>query len=200
MDKPFILNGLNVDKISLQETELNGTNYKCLAHGWGYLKYVRTFLYFILTFTVTFFQNSGNSSVKLQTVELPIYDFKKCQNQYSYSDVPVTTNDYCAGYPQGLKDTCSGDSGGPHVCDGLLTGIVSFGYKCAIRNFPGVYTKISSYIEFITNYNKTKIDIKANNIKKACPNIISTSFGNVLNDNVLIVILAFLLTLIKLLF
>lgn len=200
MDKPFILNGLTVDKISLQESELNGTNYKCLAHGWGYLKYVRNFFCVFLIFNRFFLQNSGNSSIKLQTVELPIYDFKRCQRQYSYSDVPVTTNDYCAGYRQGLKDTCSGDSGGPHVCNGLLTGIVSFGYKCAVRNFPGVYTKISSYIEFITNYNITKIDIKANNIKKACPNIISTSFGNVLNDNVLIVILAFLLTLIKLLF
>lgn len=55
-------------------------------------------------------------------------------------------------------------------------------------------------MDFITNYNKTKIDIKPNIIKKPCPNIISTSFGNVLNDNVLIVISAFLLTLIKLLF
>lgn len=45
MEKPFILNGLNVDKISLQETELNGTNFKCLAHGWGYLKYVSEFFF-----------------------------------------------------------------------------------------------------------------------------------------------------------
>lgn len=43
MEKPFILNGLNVDRISLRETELNGTNFKCFAHGWGYLKYVSTF-------------------------------------------------------------------------------------------------------------------------------------------------------------
>lgn len=157
------------------------------------------FLYKKINLNWIFLKNSGNSSIKLKTVELPIYDFKKCQKQYSYSDVPVTTNDYCAGYPEGLKDTCSGDSGGPHVCNGLLTGIVSFGYKCAVRNFPGVYTKVSSYIDFITNYDKINIDIKPN-IKKACPNIISTSFGNVLNDNVLIVILGFLLTLIKLLF
>lgn len=44
MEKPFILNGLNVDRISLQKTELNITNSICLAHGWGYLKYVSEIL------------------------------------------------------------------------------------------------------------------------------------------------------------
>lgn len=46
MEEPFILNGLNVDRISLQETELNRTNFKCLAHGWGYLKYVSEFIFY----------------------------------------------------------------------------------------------------------------------------------------------------------
>ena len=49
--------------------------------------------------------------------------------------------------------TCNGDSGGPLVCpdaDGIgkLTGIVSFGYKCADR-FPGVYTRVARYSGWI---------------------------------------------------
>ena len=46
-------------------------------------------------------------------------------------------------------DSCQGDSGGPIVCDGKLSGVISFGRGCANASFPGVYTKIQSYIEWI---------------------------------------------------
>lgn len=42
-----------------------------------------------------------------------------------------------------------GDSGGGMICDGVLTGIVSFGHGCARPNFPGIYTDISFYNTFI---------------------------------------------------
>ncbi|KAH1017646.1 hypothetical protein HUJ05_008257 [Dendroctonus ponderosae] len=44
----------------------------------------------------------------------------------------------CAGYPAGGYDACNGDSGGPLIVDGYLAGIVSWGYQCAVANYPGV--------------------------------------------------------------
>lgn len=55
--------------------------------------------------------------------------------------------------PKEGQDTCQGDSGGPLAFrneDGsyVVTGITSFGYGCGEKDKPGVYTKVSSYLEW----------------------------------------------------
>uniref|UniRef100_H3CL35 trypsin n=2 Tax=Tetraodon nigroviridis TaxID=99883 RepID=H3CL35_TETNG len=55
----------------------------------------------------------------------------------------------CAGSLLGGKDACQGDSGGPLICDGKFEGIVSWGIGCAYAYFPGVYTKVRNYVEWI---------------------------------------------------
>ncbi|XP_060749067.1 transmembrane protease serine 9-like [Tachysurus vachellii] len=88
----------------------------------------------------------------LQEVQMPIVSNSDCATAYS----PITDNMLCAGLAQGGKDSCQGDSGGPLVVQEngvwVQAGIVSFGYGCALPNFPGVYTRVSQYQDWINSW------------------------------------------------
>ncbi|MBM3669001.1 MAG: trypsin-like serine protease [Actinobacteria bacterium] len=59
----------------------------------------------------------------------------------------------CAGVPQGGIDTCQGDSGGPFVIDvagvPTLAGVTSIGNDCGQATFPGIYTRVTTYLDWI---------------------------------------------------
>jgi len=102
-----------------------------------------------------------------QKVDLPVLDSEKCFEQYKTLSKRVSFDDkFCAG--EAGKSSCNGDSGGPMVINKfnkqnkeLLTnndeshwiqvGIVSFGPKQCDEPVSGVYTRVSSYIEWIKN-------------------------------------------------
>ncbi|RXN08433.1 complement factor I [Labeo rohita] len=74
-----------------------------------------------------------------------------CNNIYKERFLPGME---CAGDLEGKVDSCQGDSGGPLVCtdkSGLsyVWGIVSWGDKCGEPNYPGVYTKVAHYFDWI---------------------------------------------------
>ena len=53
----------------------------------------------------------------------------------------------------GGRDTCQGDSGGPLAFKNengsyVLKGITSFGTGCGQLNQPGIYTKVSHYLDW----------------------------------------------------
>lgn len=67
----------------------------------------------------------------------------------------------CAGYPDGGKDSCEGDSGGPLMMqreDGrwVLIGTVSHGIRCAEPNLPGIYMKTAAFRPWIDSIIKKK--------------------------------------------
>ncbi|CAF1027002.1 unnamed protein product [Rotaria sordida] len=70
--------------------------------------------------------------------------------QYLISDSKLQ---FCAGVRTGSKDTCYGDSGGPLMAFvnniWQLYGITSYGYECALPDYPGVYTRVSYYIKWM---------------------------------------------------
>ncbi|CAG4926710.1 unnamed protein product [Colias eurytheme] len=72
-------------------------------------------------------------------------DYRKFQNQY-----PLSESQICAiSRPQAA--TCSGDSGGPLIADanGEIIGIVSFNVKPCGLNYPDVFTKVYSFVDWI---------------------------------------------------
>nr|XP_055050406.1 tryptase-like [Misgurnus anguillicaudatus] len=86
----------------------------------------------------------------LQEVEVPIVSNSECN--FSYNGA-ITDNMLCAGLNVGGKDSCRGDAGGPLVVrEGsrwIQAGVVSFGKGCAEPSFPGVYTRVSQYQDWI---------------------------------------------------
>jgi trypsin len=96
--------------------------------------------------------SGGGSSNTLLEVDVPIDD--SCGN---YSNSDITNNMVCAGDGNGGEDSCQGDSGGPLIMtnsDGEyeLIGIVSWGYGCAEAQYPGVYSKIHSRLDWFFSY------------------------------------------------
>jgi secreted trypsin-like serine protease len=101
----------------------------------------------------------------LQQVDLPLVSNETCQTAYTTEDgnkeYNLLDNQICAGFKEGKQDTCTGDSGGPLVVlDGsqyVQVGIVSYGGRpngpiCAGPDAYGVYTRVSTYIDFIKQY------------------------------------------------
>jgi len=92
--------------------------------------------------------SGGSIPANLRKVTVPVVDRQTCSDNYQNLN-HVTTNMICAGISG--KDACQGDSGGPLIVKNLLTGITSWGYGCAQDNFPGVYTNVAAFIDWIGN-------------------------------------------------
>ncbi|XP_049810276.1 trypsin-1-like [Schistocerca nitens] len=76
---------------------------------------------------------------ELHAVNTTIIDRSLCNDTY---EGLITDNMICAGEPQGGKDFCNGDHGGPLVVDSTQYGVISWGYGCFYPPYPGVYTDI----------------------------------------------------------
>uniref|UniRef100_A0A2R9A416 trypsin n=1 Tax=Pan paniscus TaxID=9597 RepID=A0A2R9A416_PANPA len=89
---------------------------------------------------------SANYPDELQCLDTHVLTQADCEASYPGE---ITNTMFCVGFLEGGKDSCQGDSGGPVVCNGQLQGVVSWGYGCAQKNRPGVYTKVYNYVDWI---------------------------------------------------
>ncbi|XP_032782729.2 coagulation factor XI [Daphnia magna] len=92
--------------------------------------------------------NEGGASKKLLKADVTILDNTVCTSQYGnlFDGFAML----CAGGDG--TDTCSGDSGGPLLVNGVLVGITSWGGAlCADPDHAGGYTRVSSYVDWIAN-------------------------------------------------
>nr|XP_005590896.2 mastin-like [Macaca fascicularis] len=95
----------------------------------------------------------------LQEVDVPIVGSSECEEQYqnesSGSNDRVIQDDMLCAGSEG-RDSCQRDSGGPLVCRWNCTwvqvGVVSWGKSCGLRDYPGVYARVTSYVSWIRQY------------------------------------------------
>jgi len=116
------------------ETIEDAVNKSSVVSGWGLIN------------------NSGASPQFLQRVNLTINGRENC-GYMANNWRPLPEDRFCAGPIEGGKDSCRGDSGGPLVASGrenngaaTLFGVVSYGYKCAQPNLPGVYANVPYFL------------------------------------------------------
>ncbi|XP_067627435.1 trypsin beta-like [Eurosta solidaginis] len=111
-------------------TKAPGDNEVALTSGWG-----------------TKQADSSTIPTQVQSVNVNIISLTACASDaFGYGEDVLET--MICSYTED-KDACQGDSGGPLVSGGKLVGIVSWGYGCAFRNIPGIYSDVAALREWI---------------------------------------------------
>ncbi|XP_037959904.1 trypsin-1 [Teleopsis dalmanni] len=132
LDSPIPLTS-TVRPVCLPTASHNFDNRDAIVAGWGLVK------------------EGGVTSNFLQEATVPIISNQQCRAT-RYKD-KIAEVMLCAGLvKQGGKDACQGDSGGPLIVNEgrfKLAGVVSFGFGCAQPNAPGVYTRVSKFVDWI---------------------------------------------------
>ncbi|XP_014229983.1 probable serine/threonine-protein kinase nek3 [Trichogramma pretiosum] len=125
---------VHIVPICMPDDDTDYTNRMATVTGWGRLKY------------------SGGVPSVLQEVKVPIMENSVCQEMFQTAGHSKLILDsfMCAGYANGQKDSCEGDSGGPLSLQGpdgrwILVGTVSHGIKCAAPYLPGVYMRMTYF-------------------------------------------------------
>nr|XP_015200289.1 PREDICTED: hepatocyte growth factor activator [Lepisosteus oculatus] len=126
-----------VRPICLPENNFSLPDYHCChISGWGHM-----------------YEKADNYATHLQEAMVNIIPHEQCSRPDVYG-TDVTENMVCAGSLQ-CVDACQGDSGGPLACVKndvfYLYGIISWGDGCGRTNKPGVYTKVSNYVDWINS-------------------------------------------------
>lgn len=113
----------------------------------GYSHNFHLFFYYLL---------DGPSSSVLQVTSVPVVDNINCKKAFDNKSI-IDDRIICAGWTRGGKDACQGDSGGPLMYGKAEVnnvryyqiGVISYGFRCAEAGYPGVYTRVTNFIDWI---------------------------------------------------
>ena len=100
---------------------------------------------------------AGTPSQDLLEVEVPIVSEETASTAHQPLGSKITENMIAAGLPEGSKDTCQDDSGGPFPVMSpeksfILAGATSWGIGCARPGLPGIYTRLSRYSDWLSEH------------------------------------------------
>ncbi|XP_030627339.1 plasminogen [Chanos chanos] len=140
LDRPALLNDQVMPACLPEKDYIVPGETECYVTGWGET------------------QGTGGDGL-LKEAGFPVLENKVC-NRPAYLNNRVKDHEMCAGNIEGGTDSCQGDSGGPLVCYSkntfVLQGVTSWGLGCANAMKPGVYVRVSKFINWINK------EIKAN--------------------------------------
>ena len=98
-------------------------------------------------------KRAAELSDRLKEADVQIISNSECERMITRqrSEYNINRKHICALTPD--TDACQGDSGGPLVTTEkgrwVQVGIVSFGEGCADTRFPGVYTNVGQFLDWI---------------------------------------------------
>jgi len=142
LTRPLSWNNMpHVAPVCLPQPQQSYTGSRCWVTGWGQ----------------DAFHTQGELQARLQEVDVPVVGHRTCEKALRRQGglgrrFTLHPGSVCAGGEAG-KDACSGDGGGPLVCqvgDSMeLAGLVSWGVGCGKQGVPGVYINIAAYVHWI---------------------------------------------------
>ncbi|CAG7833425.1 unnamed protein product, partial [Allacma fusca] len=96
------------------------------------------------------------TNTRLQKLNVSVFSQPMCKEYYAHR---ANKRMMCAGYKEGGRDSCMGDSGGPLMLETeqkvwTQIGTVSWGEGCAVAGNPGVYyrlTEIGQWATYVSN-------------------------------------------------
>jgi len=105
----------------------------------------------------------------LQEVEVTVTNHKRCRQVYKdLGGIDLDSSILCAGHDEGGRDACQGDSGGGLFAQNEETlvwtqvGVVSAGIGCGVKDIPGLYTRVESYLDWIQEIQQQKENSQIN--------------------------------------
>jgi secreted trypsin-like serine protease len=112
---------------------------------------------------------------KLHDVDIELIERNTCLKIPGYTN-QISEKMVCGGHLEGGKDSCQGDSGGPLMCQlngpgspWIIYGITSWGVGCARAYTPGVYVKVSVFIDWIEEQTGVKPGLEVDSYRNLLP-------------------------------